>query len=78
MVLAALIVILSMAKFFCYFQVTCQKILRRQFGREYIQSIAHVIRLELPSLRKSLEEFAAPADYSRQRKRVKCGFLALT
>jgi hypothetical protein len=67
-----------MAMFFFYFQVTCQKILRRQFDREYFQSIANVIRLEFPSLRKSLEEFGAPVDYSRLRKMLKCDFLALT
>ena len=77
MVLVALILILSMAMFFFYFQVTCQMILRRQFDREYFQSIANMIRLEFPSLRKSLEEFGAPADYPRLRTILKCDFLAL-
>jgi hypothetical protein len=78
MILAALILILSTALFFFYFQVTCQKILRRQFDREYFQSIANANRLEFPSLRKSLEEFGAPADYPRLRMMLKCDFLALT
>jgi hypothetical protein len=79
MILAALILILSTAMFFFYFQVTCQKILRRQFDREYFQSIATANRLEFPSLRKSLEEFGgAPADYPRLRMMLKCDFLALT
>ena len=64
--------------FFFYFQVTCQKILRRQFDREYFQSIANANRLEFPSLRKSLEEFGAPVDYPRLRMMLKCDFLALT
>jgi hypothetical protein len=64
--------------FFFYFQVTCQKILRRQFDREYFQSIANANRLEFPALRKSLEEFGAPADYPRLRMMLKCDFLALT
>jgi hypothetical protein len=78
MILAAIILILSTAMFFFYFQVTCQKILRRQFDREYFQSIANANRLEFPSLRKSLEEFGAPVDYPRLRMMLKCDFLALT
>jgi hypothetical protein len=78
MILAALILILSTALFFFYLQVTCQKILRRQFDREYFQSIANANRLEFPSLRKSLEEFDAPVDYPRLRVMLKCDFLALT
>jgi hypothetical protein len=78
MIVAALVLILSTALFFFYFQVTCQKILRRQFDREYFQSIASANRLEFPSLRKSLEEFGAPVDYSRLRMMLKCDFLALT
>jgi hypothetical protein len=78
MILAWLILVLSMAMFFFYFQVTCQKILRRQFDREYFQSIANATRLAFPSLRKSLEEFAAPVDYPRLRVMLKCDFLALT
>jgi len=78
MIVAALVLILSTALFFFYFQVTCQKILRRQFDREYFQSIANANRLEFPSLRKSLEEFGTPVDYSRLRMMLKCDFLALT
>ena len=78
MIVAALILILSTAMFFFYFQVTCQKILRRQFDREYFQAIANANRLEFPSLRKSLEEFGAPVDYSQLRMVLKCDFFALT
>jgi hypothetical protein len=78
MILAALILILSTALFFFYFQVTCQKVLRRQFDREYFQSIVNANRLEFPSLRKSLEEFGTPLDYPRLRMMLKCDFLALT
>ena len=78
MIFAALILILSTAMFFFYFQVTCQKVLRRQFDREYFQSIVNANRLEFPSLRKSLEEFDAPVDYARLRMMLKCDFLALT
>jgi len=77
MILAALILILSTALFFFYFQVSCQKVLRRQFDREYYQSIVNANRLEFPSLQKSLEEFGAPVDYPRLRMILKCDFLAL-
>ncbi len=78
MIVAVLILILSVAMFFFYFQVTCQKILRRQFDREYFQSIVNANRFEFPSLRKSLEEFGPPVDYPRLRMMLKCDFLALT
>jgi hypothetical protein len=57
MILAWLILTLSMAMVFFYFQTSCQKILRRQFEGEPFQSIANVIRLEFPSLRRSLACF---------------------
>jgi hypothetical protein len=78
MILAWLILTLSMAMAFFYFQTTCQKILRRPFEGEPFQSIANVVRLEFPSLRKSLEEFGAPVDYHRLCKMLRCDFLALT
>jgi len=78
MTLVWLLLTLSAATFFFYLQVTCQKILRRQFDREYFQSVAKAIRLEFPSLRKSLEESHAPADYSRLRLMLKSDFRALT
>lgn len=78
MVLASLILIISTALFFFYFQVTCQKILRRKFDREYFLSIVNANRLEFPSVRKALEEFDAPMDYARFRLTLKCDYLALT
>jgi hypothetical protein len=78
MILAMLILILSTAMFFFYFQVICQRILRRQFDQEYFRSIVNANRLEFPSLPKALEEFGAPVDYPRLRMMLKCDFLALT
>jgi hypothetical protein len=77
MFLAALILILSTALFFFYFQATCQKILRRQFAQDYFQAIVNANRLEFPSVRKALD-FGAPVDYPRLRLMLKCDFLALT
>jgi len=78
MVLAALILILSTAFFFFYLQVTCQRILLRQFDREYFLAIVNANRLEFPALRQMLEEFNAPVDYPRLQMMLKCDFLALT
>jgi len=78
MIVATLILILSAAMFFFYFQATCQRILRRQFDLEYFRSIANANRLEFPSLRKELEESGAPIEYSRLRGALRCDFLALT
>jgi len=76
-ILAWLILALSLAMVFFYFQATCLKILRRQFDQECFQSIAKVIRLEFPSLRKSLEEFGVPVDYRQLRRTLKSDFFAL-
>lgn len=78
MFLASLILIISTALFFFYFQVACQKILRRKFDQEYFQSIVNANSLEFPSVRKALEEFDTPVDYHRYRMTLKCDFLALT
>jgi len=78
MIVSWLILTLSFAMVFFYFQSTCQKILRRQFDREYFRPIANVIRLEFPSLREALGESGSSFDYSRLPKALKCDFLALT
>jgi hypothetical protein len=78
MIIASLILIVSAGLFLFYFQATCQRILRRKFEQEYFQSIVNANRLEFPSVRKALEEFDAPVDYSRYRMTLKCDFLALT
>jgi hypothetical protein len=78
MILSWLIMALSMAMFFFYFQATCQKILRRQFEQEYFHSIANVIRLEFPSLQNALAEPGATLDYSRLPKMLRSDFHALT
>jgi hypothetical protein len=64
--------------FFFYFQATCQRVLRRQFDREYFRSIVKAHRLEFLALRNSLEEVGASFDFARLRVMLKCDFLALT
>jgi hypothetical protein len=78
MFLAALILILSTALLFFYFQAACHKILRRQFDQEYSQLIVNANRLEFPYVRKALEDLNEPVDYPRTRLMLKCDFLALT
>jgi len=78
MFLAALILILSTAFFFFHLQATCQRILRRQFDREYFLAIVKANRLEFPAVRQTLEELNASVDYLRLRTMLKCDFRALT
>jgi hypothetical protein len=78
MIVSWLVLALSMAMFFYYFQVTCQKILRRQFEHEYYQSIANVIRLEFPMLQTALAQPGAAVDSCRLPAMLKCDFRALT
>jgi hypothetical protein len=78
MFLAALILILSTAFFFFHLQATCQRILRRQFDREYFLAIVKANRLEFLAVRRALEELKAPVDYPRLRIMLKCDFRALT
>jgi len=78
MIVATVILILSAAAVCFYLQSTCQKILRRQFDREYFQSIASANRLEFLSVRGMLDGLGKPAARSLLRQALKCDFLALT
>jgi hypothetical protein len=78
MYVAALILILSTAMFFFYFQTICQRILAKEFERDYFLAIVNANRLEFPSVRKAVEEFDSPIDYARFSMMLKCDFLALT
>ena len=78
MVVAPLILIISTGLLFFYFQVTCQKILRRKFDREYSRSIVNANRLEFPAIQKSVLDFNGSVDYARLRMTLRCDYLALT
>lgn len=78
MFMAALILMISVGLFFFYLQAVCQKILRRQFSQEFFTSIVNANRLEFPSVRKAIEDFGSPVEYSRLTLTLKCDFLALT
>lgn len=78
MYVAALILVLSVALFFFYFQTICQRILATEFDRDYFLAIVNANRLEFPSVRKAVEEFDTPVDFARFSMMLKCDFLALT
>jgi hypothetical protein len=78
MIMAALILIVSTALFFFYFQAVCQKILRRQFAQEFSQALVNANRLEFPSVRKAIEDLGSPTEFPRLTLTLKCDFLALT
>jgi hypothetical protein len=78
MILATIILVSSSALCLFYLQVTCHKILKREFAREYFTSIANANRLEFVFVRRSLEEYNAPVDYAWIRLALKCDYLALT
>jgi hypothetical protein len=78
MILPLVILVVSIALLFFYFQVVCQRILRRKFGEDYFRSIVEANRLEFPAVRKMLEELDTPVDYAQVRMTLLCDFLALT
>ena len=78
MFVPALILIVSTALLFVYFQAVCQKILRRRFTQEYFQTIVNANRLEFPSVQRSIEDFGASVQYSRLTVMLKCDFVVLT
>jgi hypothetical protein len=78
MILAAFILILSTALFFSYCQAICQRILRREFSQEFFQTIVSANRLEFPSIRRAIEEFAVADEYPRIRVMLKGDYAALT
>ena len=57
---------------------TCQRILRREFSRDFFLSVTNANRLDSRFLCKALEEFDVPADHEHSRMKLKCDFLALT
>jgi hypothetical protein len=78
MFMASLVLVISTGLLFFYFQVACQRILRRKFDQEYFLAIVNANRLEFPVVRKALEEYEAPVEYARVCMTLKCDYLALT
>jgi len=78
MFLPPLILVVSTGLLFFYLQAVCPKLLRRRFTEEFYQRIVNANRLEFPSVRKAIEDFGSPVEYSRLTVTLKCDFLALT
>jgi hypothetical protein len=78
MFILALILTLSTGLLFFYLQFTCQRILRRNFDREYFRAVVNANCLEFPSVNQSLRDLELPADYSRLLTALKMDFLVLT
>jgi hypothetical protein len=76
--MAGVILIISAALFIFYLQTTCQRILRREFDREFFLPVVNANRLEFPFVRKALEDFDVPVDYGRFGMQLCCDSLALT
>ena len=76
--MATLILTGSLALLLFYLQAACEAILRRRFEDPLPDPIVEANRLEFPFVRKALEEFDSPVDYSRFRVQLKCDYLALT
>jgi hypothetical protein len=78
MFIPALILIVSTGLLFFYVQAVCPKVLRRRSTQEFYQAIVNANRLEFPSVRKAIEDFGSPVEYSRLTVTLNCDFLALT
>lgn len=71
------ILVFSLALFFVYLQISCERILRQPFEDPLPDPMVDANRLEFPLVRRALEEHYAPADYLRFRVLLECDFLAL-
>ena len=78
MFIAALILIISTGMFLFYVHAICQRILRREFDKDYFLAIVNANRLEFPAVRRAAESWEAPVDYAQVRLTLKCDYLALT
>ena len=76
--MAGVILVISGALFIFYLQATCERILRREFDRQFFLPIVNANRLEFPFVRKALQEFHAPVDHGRFGMQLCCDFFALT
>lgn len=78
MIMPAIVLVVSGGLFFFYLQAFCEKILQRGFTKEYFQSIVNANYLEFPSVRRAVEDFGEPIEYSRLKVTLNRDFLILT
>ncbi|PYV17532.1 MAG: hypothetical protein DMG21_08130 [Acidobacteria bacterium] len=77
MIISALILVLSLSLLFFYFQTLCQRILRREFDRDYFQTVVRSGALEFATLRQALESPTEPLNYEQCRVSLQCDLLTL-
>ena len=78
MFVPTLILVVSAGLLFLSLQAVCQKLLRRRFAQDFYQPIVNANRLEFPLVRKGIEDFGSPGEYSRLTVTLKCDFRGLT
>jgi len=78
MFVAAIVLSCSTGLLLFYFQVVCQKILRRRFAHDYYHAVVSANRLEFPTVRRSVAELGASLEYSLLRVALRCDFMVLT
>jgi len=76
-IISALILVLSLSLLFFYFQTLCQRILRREFDRDYFQTVVRSGALEFATLRQALESPTEPLNYEQCRVSLQCDLLTL-
>jgi len=78
MIWGALILIVTTGLFFISLELVCQRLLRREFAREYFKPIVKANCLEFQSIRIALEDFGFAGEYPRVAQALKYDFLVLT
>ena len=78
MFMPVLILIASTGLLLSCLHLLCQKFLRRRLNQEFYQRVVNANRLEFLSVRRTIEDFGLPVEYSRLTMTLKCDFLALT
>lgn len=78
MMLAALILVASLAMLMFYLQALCDRVLRREFQQPYFRLIARTNGLEFPAVRAALQEDGQGITYEHLRLALACDYRALT
>jgi hypothetical protein len=78
MILAAFVLVTSIALFLFFLQALCERILHREFKQPYYRLIADTNGLEFAALRVALQEDNQKIRYEQLRLSFACDYQALT
>jgi len=78
MVMALAVLVTSAGLFMFYLQATCERVLRREFERDYSQALVKSVRLEFLHVRNRLEQQSQPVNHAGMRPSLQADFRALT